>query len=180
ASDTTITALVPGERYIIYTYGRGAGDTDISTPDTLRLYYPQMGDRTRANFLYRKLATANSWPQTGTYDYIFDLDDIGAKDSSLVYYAKTYNGIDVYASQAADSCVATIYAMPVEWSRTWSDTLWYRGLTIADSVNITAAGLTRSTLSLPVGQLYMFRIESLSGNGQNADYTITLTSDGHN
>ena len=178
-TDTTITGLVPGERYRIYIYGRGSGLTDISSPDTLRLYYPQMGDRTRTGLLNRKLQTAASWPQTNSNDYIFDLDDTGAKDSTLVYYGKTYNGMDVLASQAADSCVATIYAMPLQWSGIWSDTLWTRGLTVADSINITAAGLTRHTLSLPVGKYYFFRIETLYGNGQNADYTLTLTSDGH-
>jgi len=180
ATDTTITGLVPGESYYIYLYGRGSGATDISTPDTIQLYYPQLGDRVRTGFLTRKLATAGSWPQTNTLDFVFDLDDTGAKDSTLVYYAKTYNGIDVVASQAADSCVATIYAMPVNWSGIWSDRdTWYRGTTIADSVQVTAAGLTRETLSLPLGRYYMFRIESLYGNGQDADFTISLSSDGH-
>jgi hypothetical protein len=97
-----------------------------------------------------------------------------------VYYSKTYSGLDVVASQAADSCVATIYAIPVNWTGIYSDyTNWHRGTTIADSVNVTAAGLTRKTMSLPLGRYYMFIIETLYGNGKDANFVLSFSSDGH-
>jgi len=195
ASDTTFAALMDSTqtdttltvdqntRYIVFLLNRRTtGQTAISDKDTVTSYPIALGDASRSGFLTRKLATAASWPLTAsTMDYTFDLNGIAALDSTLVYYAKTYNGLDVYATQAGDSCVAAVYAIPINWSGTFSDgTTWFEGSAPVDSVQVTSKGLTRKSLSLPVGRYYIFRIRTHTGNGKDADYTLTLTSDGMN
>lgn len=179
ATDTTLTNLKVNTQYIVFLRGRGGAGSKISDKDTVHTYPIALGDPTRNGFLTRKLSDADSWPPTGSFDRTITLNGKDASDSTLVYFAKAYNGIDIYATQAGDSCVATIYAIPVYWTGIFSDyTNFHEAYTIADSVQVTAEGLTRTSLSLPVGRFYLFRLYSLTGNGKNADYEITLTSDG--
>lgn len=181
ATDTTLVDLDPDTQYIVFLKAIGT-TSKISDKDTVTTYPIALGDASRNGFLTRKVATARSWPMTAsTMDYTFDLNGIAALDSSLVYYAKTYNGLDVYATQAADSCVAGIYFIPINWSGTYTDyTSFQQAATVADSIAISSAGLFRETLQLPVGRYYMIRILTHTGNGKDADYTLTFTSDGHN
>lgn len=182
-TDSTLTALAPGTEYIVFLLARdGAGNTAISDKDTVYTFTPMLGDvGGRDKYLNRTVRTQNSWLRNDAYridDTVFDLDGVGSSDYSLLYFIKPYNGLDVIATQASDSTVATIYFYPVDAPTTPTQTdAWYRSATIVDSVNVTTAGLTRSSVSLPVGQLYQMYIETLSGNGKDADFILKFTSD---
>jgi hypothetical protein len=182
ATDTTLTGLAAATQHILFLLARDTDSkTAISDKDTVYTYTPMVGDYDRDGYLYRDILTDDSWLLNDDYrieDGVFDLSGIGASDYSLLYYSKPYNGLDVIATQAADSTVATIYFYPVDTPITPTATAtWYRGSTVADSVNVTAAGLTRDSVSLPVGRLYQMYIETLTGNGKDADYILRFTSD---
>lgn len=196
-TDTTLVNLTANSKYILFTVARdGDGKTNVSGKDTTWTLPVAIQDRSRSAAMFRSLMTDASWPDSSTvsqtdsaaavnepviHDYIFDLNDVDASDYSCLFYAKTYNGVDVIATQAGDSCVASLYFYPV-MSRYQTgginDTTFVRSSTIADSVNVTSNGLTRDSVSLAVGMLYQVMVYSLTGNGKDADYEVWVTSIG--
>lgn len=182
-TDTTITGLSSKTLYNFFTVARDAsGDTDVSENDTTHTYKTQIGDVTgRIPYMTRKVATDASWPFGGntnvSFDTVFDLNDANASDYSLIYYAlEGHNAVRAIATQAGDSTVASIYWYPVHVVETMTDTTFYRAATIADSVNITTAGVTVDTVTLPFGRYYQMLVYSLLGNGKDADIEIYFDS----
>jgi len=181
-ADTLMVDLTERTPYAFFTLARGAtGLTDVSELDTVATYKTQLGDFGRKGFLSRYLATDASWPAYDSYrslDYVFDLSGVAASDYSLIYYSKEYNGVDIIASQAGDSVKASLYFLPVHIVPTKTDTMFYRDTVIADSVASFDTGLTRASVSLPVGMFYQVYIYTLAGNGKDADIKIYLNSEG--
>ena len=181
-TDTALVALEPKTVYEFFTLARSStGATNLSTADTVLTYKVQPAERPSAGRLYRKVATDASWPLRDSLfsmDYVFDLNGADAYDYSLIYYAKDYNGLDAYVTQASDSLVATVYFYPVYIITALSDTTFARASTIADSVNITASGFSRTSFEMPVGDWFQMYIYSLADNGKDSDYQLYLTSVG--
>ena len=158
----------------------GSAQTAISNKDSVTTHPVQIDDiGGRKPFMFRKVATDNSWPYGGdashNMDYTFDLNGKDASDYSMVYNQLPYNGVNIRATQAGDSCVATLYFYQVRRSYAYDDTLLYRSTVIADSVNVTVTGLKTGSVSLPVGSLFQMYLYTLTGNGKDSDYTIELT-----
>lgn len=182
STDTTLTSLTPSRVYEFMTIARLTGKTNLSDQDTLLTKRVPGGDRAYSAYMSRDVATDASWSLNDSYlsvDNTFDLSGADASDYSLIYYASEYNGLDVYATQAGDSTVASIYFHPV-WVNGISpnDSTFWRDSAVADSVNVTSQGLTRSTVSLPVGRFYQMRVYTLLGNGKDADFKLRFYSNG--
>ena len=181
-TDSTITGLAGATQYIAFILARdGNGDTDISGKDSVTTYRTQFGDlQGPTKEMYRKVGTDASWPFGGSsvysMDTTFDLDGANASDYSLLYYQQENNAVDIIATQAGDSTVATVYFYPVNVIPTWNDRTFYRSSTVIDSINITSSGLTRDSVSLAAGQAYQMLIYTLLGNGKDADFELFYTS----
>lgn len=185
-TDSTLTGLSPDQLFIFFLLARDTdGKTNVSDKDTTYTYRTPLEPGYKTGLWERPVYPDSVWHFPGDYqteitgDIPFVLNGADASDYSLVYRAKDYNGLEAWATQAGDSTVFSVYAIPVHvGNRGYDDSTFVRASVIADSMNVTSAGLTRDSLSLVVGELYQFLVYSFAGNGKNANIKLYFTSVG--